>query len=118
MPTQAAANYRMGTPLTQCGHCVWYNIGGQPFQFGRCTQVTGRISCYGLCDLYNRIRNPFPAVMTAEEMDALETWYWECAREKGINAPQSKAGDFQRYASGADTSLQSQFGAPANGRAQ
>jgi len=92
--TQAAAHYRMGTPVTKCGNCLHYNIGLGSFVFGRCTKVTGQITTFGLCDMYERIRNPFPIALTHEEMEELENWYWERAAEKGINMPPSKHSDF------------------------
>jgi hypothetical protein len=92
--TQAQVNYRMGTPVTKCGNCVYYTIKRFPVQFGRCEKVTGRITTYGLCNLYLSVASPFPQSLTAEEKDQLETWYWDRVKEKGINQPESKNKDF------------------------
>ena len=83
--TQQQANYRMGSPLTKCGNCLYYNIGNRDYQFGRCTKVAGSISTYGNCDLYQRILYPFPTALTNDEMQQLEQWYWDRVQEKGID---------------------------------
>jgi len=82
--SQAEANYHMGSPTTKCGNCIYYNIGTNTFQFGRCTKVQGNISTYGVCDIYRRIANPFPPALTPQEMQQLEQWYWQKAAEKGL----------------------------------
>jgi hypothetical protein len=85
----------MGSPVSKCGNCVYYNIGNRTFQFGRCTKVAGSISTYGMCDLYERIRNPFPPALNPQEFQQLEDWYWQKAAEKGLSPRAPYAGQTQ-----------------------
>jgi len=87
--SQQQANYRMGSPLTKCGNCVYYHIINGVRQFGRCTQVAGEISTYGVSDYFRKIQNPFPPVLTDEEANQLEQWYWQKADEKGISSSET-----------------------------
>ena len=57
--SQAAVNYRHGGNWQgQCGKCNMYrkNSGGQ---YGRCTAVNGKITPFGVCDLFATTGNPF-----------------------------------------------------------
>jgi len=63
--TQAEANYGKGSPVENCGICVFYQ--GQH----RCSQVMGNISPYGLSDLYKAERNPFGRTLTTAELAAI-----------------------------------------------
>jgi hypothetical protein len=55
--TQAEANYRGGNPTSHCGVCVYYQ------GHHRCSKVSGDISPYGLCDIFEADKNPFGAAL-------------------------------------------------------
>jgi hypothetical protein len=57
--TQQQVNYRPGNPNRHCGLCTWYYIGPEKQRFGRCTKVKGRITPYGICEVYRWLLNPF-----------------------------------------------------------
>jgi hypothetical protein len=44
-------------------------------QYGGCTAVTGQITPYGLCDLWDMLRNPYGHRMTPGHRLAIENIY-------------------------------------------
>ena len=74
MYTQAQVRYRRGYPIRQCGVCAMYRKGGTT-QFGRCTAVTGQITPYGLCDIFDRLNNPYGNRMTGRHERAMHDIY-------------------------------------------
>ena len=63
--TQAEANYRRGTPVKHCGICRYYQ-GHQ-----RCSQVMGKISPYGVSDIYAHENNAFGKTLAPHEHRAI-----------------------------------------------
>ena len=57
--TFAQVNYRRGRGRTQCGKCAMYVKHSAKAEFGTCTAVQGKISTYGVCDIWARLANPF-----------------------------------------------------------
>jgi hypothetical protein len=80
--SQQSVNYRRGSPVRCCGMCVNYWHRDTKKVFGGCTEVTGNITPYGVCDLFYNIRNPFGPVLDAQEQQQLENWFWEFAKTK------------------------------------
>jgi hypothetical protein len=39
--------------------------------FGTCTSVTGRITPFGVCDIFALVKNPFGPVLSKDEADGL-----------------------------------------------
>ena len=74
MYSQAQVRYRRGYPLRQCGVCSMYRKGSGS-GFGRCTTVTGQITPYGLCDLLDRLANPYGNRMTGAHERAIADLY-------------------------------------------
>ena len=74
MYSQAQVRYRRGRPLVNCGVCSMYRKGGSA-SFGRCTDVTGQITPYGLCDIFARLQNPYGHHMTDAHWRAMESIY-------------------------------------------
>jgi hypothetical protein len=116
--SQQQARYRMGSPVRKCGNCLNYNIGTPGFQFGRCSKVQGSISTYGLCDVYAKIKSPWPPALNVDEMAQLEQWYWQKAAEKGIGpntrgAASQQVNQFQNGQAAPAAPQDSQQAAPA-----
>lgn len=63
--TQAEANYGRGDPISHCGVCSYYQ------GFGRCSEVMGRVSPYGLSDVFRPEPNPFGKTLTTQEKAAI-----------------------------------------------
>ena len=74
MYNQRQVRYRRGYPLRQCGVCSMYRKGGGT-GFGRCTNVTGQITPYGLCDIFDRLNNPYGNRMTGRHERAMADIY-------------------------------------------
>ena len=74
MYSQAQVRYRRGRPLVQCGVCTMYRKGGSA-SFGRCTDVTGQITPYGLCDIFDQLRNPYGHRATPQHRRMIEDIY-------------------------------------------
>ena len=74
MYTQQQVNYRLGRPLTSCALCSMYRKGGST-TFGRCTDVTGQITPYGLCNIFDRLNNPYGNNMTDAHWQAMNDIY-------------------------------------------
>ena len=74
MYTQAQVRYRRGYPIRQCGVCSMYRKGGAT-GFGRCTAVTGQITPYGLCDIFDQLTNPYGHRATKAHRQAMEDIY-------------------------------------------
>ena len=64
--TQAEANYGKGSPVENCGICVFYQ------GFHRCSQVMGNISPYGISDIYKAEHNPFGKTLTTNEISSIK----------------------------------------------
>ena len=71
---QAQVRYRRGYPLRACAVCTMYRKGGGG-TLGRCTAVTGQITPYGLCDIFDQLRNPYGHRVTREHRRAMENIY-------------------------------------------
>ena len=74
MHSQAQVRYRRGYPLRQCGVCSMYRKGGSS-NMGRCTAVTGQITAYGLCDIFDQLRNPYGHRASKQHRKAMEDIY-------------------------------------------
>lgn len=62
--SQQEANYRESDKVRCCGLCPhWHDCENN---WGNCDLVEGEISCFGLCDLYERGDNPFRQGETGE----------------------------------------------------
>jgi len=72
--SQAQVRYRRGYPLRQCGVCPMYRKAGGSI-FGSCTDVSGNITAYGLCDIFAQLRNPYGHLATKEHRRAIEDIY-------------------------------------------
>jgi len=80
--TQVETNYGRGDPIDHCGICTFY-------QGGRCSQVMGAISGYGICDLYKRTQNPFGSTLSPNEVQAIKAMAADAQdRSQGGGAPQ------------------------------
>ena len=58
MYNQQQVRYRRGFGATQCGKCTMFRKGSSG-TFGRCSDVTGQITPYGVCDIHEGLSNPF-----------------------------------------------------------
>lgn len=74
MYNQQQVRYRRGYPLYQCSVCSMYRKGGST-NFGRCTDVTGQITPYGMCDLIHRLDNPYGNHATRAHQKAIADIY-------------------------------------------
>jgi hypothetical protein len=72
--TQRDVNYRRGYPMRQCGVCDMFRKTGSG-QYGSCTAVTGQITPYGLCNLWDKMTNPYGHRMTPRHRAAIEDIY-------------------------------------------
>jgi len=72
--TQAQVHYRRGYPLRGCAYCSMFRRADAG-QYGRCSAVTGQITPYGYCDIFDRVRNPFGHKMTRAHRDAMDDIY-------------------------------------------
>jgi len=61
---QAQVDYRRGYPMRQCSVCSMYTHDADGHQYGGCTSVSGQITPYGVCDLFDRLNNPYGNRMT------------------------------------------------------
>jgi hypothetical protein len=64
--TQAEANYGRGDPVSHCGICIYYRGSGT------CSQVKGRVSPYGLSDIFQAENNPFGKTLAPNEIKAIQ----------------------------------------------
>lgn len=72
--TQQEVDYRLGHPMTQCSTCQMYRKTAQS-PFGSCTDVTGKITAYGVCELFSALNNPFGNYLTVHSRQALADVY-------------------------------------------
>ena len=72
--SQASVRYRRGYPLRACGVCTMYRKGGSA-TFGHCTDVSGMITPYGLCDIFSQLSNPYGHRASKEHRRAIEDIY-------------------------------------------
>lgn len=63
--TQFEAQYRGGSPVSNCGICMHYQ------GHHRCNQVMGDISPYGVCQHINVEDNPFGSTMSPQQKQAI-----------------------------------------------
>jgi len=75
--TQAEANYGRGDPVSHCGICAYYR------GHGACSQVMGRISPYGLSDVFQAEPNPFGKTLTSNERKAIRAMAADAADRSG-----------------------------------
>jgi hypothetical protein len=66
MITQQQANYRKGDPISNCGICQFYRGPG------KCSQVAGDISPFGISDVFKVADNPFGSTLSANEKLAIK----------------------------------------------
>jgi len=64
--TQAEANYGRGDPVSHCGICVYYRGSGT------CSQVKGRVSPYGVSDIFKAEPNAFGKTLAPAELVAIK----------------------------------------------
>jgi len=72
--SQREVNYRRGYPMRNCANCTMYRKDKES-NFGSCTAVSGKITPYGLCDLNQRIRNPWGNKMDRQQEIAINGIY-------------------------------------------
>src|SRR6516165_7237726 len=72
---QQQVNYRRGYPMRQCAVCSMYAKKSAPAAFGSCTAVTGKITPFGLCDLWKTLNNPWGNRLTTQHRRAMERIY-------------------------------------------
>ena len=91
--TQAEANYGRGDPIDHCGICKFYVTPGTGAA-GRCTQVQGAISPYGISDVYSPLPNPFGKTLAPGEVQAIKAMAADAADRSqgggGAPAPQQQ----------------------------
>jgi hypothetical protein len=73
--SQRQVDYRRGYPMRQCGVCTMYTHAADGGQYGGCTAVTGNITPYGLCNLWDKMTNPYGHRMTAAHRAHIENVY-------------------------------------------
>ena len=74
MYSQQQVRYRRGYPMRQCGTCSMYRKGSAT-SFGRCTAVSGQITPYGLCDIFDQLNNPYGNRLTSAHRHAMNEIY-------------------------------------------
>src|SRR5216117_2802087 len=72
--SQKAVRYRLGAPMTQCSCCQMYRKNEQS-PLGSCTEVTGKISAYGVCDRFSALNNPWGNKLTTQSRTILARCY-------------------------------------------
>ena len=72
--SQKAVNYRLGDPMRQCSCCQMYRKTQQD-QFGTCTEVTGKITAYGVCNRFSALNNPWGNRLTNQTRAMLARCY-------------------------------------------
>jgi hypothetical protein len=75
--TQAEARYRRGNPMDHCGICAYYR------GHGVCSQVMGRISPFGLSDIFQSENNPFGKTLAPQEKDAIRAMAMDASDRSG-----------------------------------
>ena len=75
--TQAEANYGRGDPVSHCGICAYYQ------GHGRCSQVMGSVSPYGVSDIFRAVPNPFGKTLAPAELAAIKRMAMDAADRSG-----------------------------------
>jgi hypothetical protein len=76
--TQPEANYGRGDPTEHCGICQYY-LGAA----AGCSKVMGKISPYGMCDLYFAVTNNFGKTLAPAEVAAIKRMAADAADRSG-----------------------------------
>jgi len=75
--TQAEAMYQRGNPVAHCGICSYYQ------GMGHCSQVMGRVSPYGLSDVFRPEPNPFGKTLAPQEIAAIKAMAADASDRSG-----------------------------------
>jgi len=73
--TPEQVNYRRGYPMRQCSVCTMYTHKPNEGTYGSCTDVSGPITPYGLCDIWHCEQNPYGHKLTAQHRRVMEDAY-------------------------------------------